>query len=135
MKFSPLQNDKVIHNLLNLVIEAKSEKQASKLWDEVMDRRAEIGEIPTALWLVADDSTVKGYVDACPSLKIMNGAIQLAAYDLDNILDYVMAGINLAFNNKSTFSKEDLDKIVIHVIGNFKVYSHLALRRARKVAA
>lgn len=122
---SPLQNDKTLHQLLHSMTLTRSEAALSKGWNKVMARRSEIGQIPTSLWLVADPTAVKGFVDACPSIRIKDGTVMVAVSELDNILDYIMEGINLAFANRASFTKPELDKIRSYVVANYAVYARL----------
>lgn len=124
------QNDKEIHRLLQQMIAPHSGPwltASDDLWEQLMARRAEIGEISTTLWMVADASTPQGFIGARPVWRIRNGVFHWAQFEVDNALDYVMVGINLLFDNLTSnqFTQKEVCDIKFHTLGNYKMYNHL----------
>ncbi len=131
------QNDKVIHRLLQQMCAPHSGPwltPGDELWNLLMVRRAETGEIPTALWLVAGVSTLQGYIEAEPVIRIRNGVVHFSPHDLENLLDYVMVGINLLFENVSShqLTESEVAALKRRILGNYKMYDHLAGQGASK---
>lgn len=124
-------HNKEIHRLLQQMIAPHSGPwltPGDDLWDRLMARRAETGEIPASLWMVADASTLQGYIEAEPVIRIRNGVVHYSPTELENLLDYVMVGINLLFDSLSSnqLPQNEVGVLKRRILGNFKVYDHLS---------
>lgn len=129
----PSHNDMKMHALLQEMSSCNSGPwltASDELWDQLMLRRSEVGEIGTTLWMVADASTPQGFIDARPAWRIRNGVFHWAQFEVDNALDYVMVGINLLFDNLTSnrFTQREVCDIKFHTLGVYKVYDNLVLR-------
>ena len=125
------QHDKEIHCLLQQMVAPHSGPwltSSDDLWDRLMARRAETGEIPTSLWMVVDLSTLQGYIEAEPIIRMRNGVVHYAPHELEYLLDYVMVGINLLFDSLSShqLTQNEVCALKRRILGNFKVYDHLS---------